>query len=308
MNLRHLRSFLVLAEDLHFGRAAKRIGIAQPSLSQQIRALEDDLGVVLLTRTSRVVELSAAGEALVEGARTICGEADRARATVRDVMDGRSGRLVVGSVGAGFNGLLVPVLRRLRLDAPDLRITLRHLPSAPRLLRQLQHGLLDLALLRGAPTLPGMRARTLFDEPFIAYLPDHHRLAHGTGDLALGDLRDEPFVLWPREVGPAYYDTVIAGCRRRGFTPTIGAEGDSLEAQLCLVAAGSGVSVQAASNATLQRAGTVVRRLRADDLRCTLDIAYIAHRNAAAVETFLDQATAAITNGPAKVSLGLRPR
>lgn len=286
MELRQLTYFLVLAEELHFGRAAARLDISQPSLSQQIRSLERELDAVLLERTSRRVKLTPAGAALLDGAKTITAEIHRTEDAVRDVTAGRRGSLTIGSVPAGFNGILVPVIRRLRREAPELRVSLRPNENNPALLQLVRQGDLDVALLRGAAETPGLTIEPLFEEPFIAYLPRDHRLANETGDLSLLQLADEPLVLWSRGGGPHFYDNVIASCVGHGFNPRIIAEEDSLEAQLAMVAGGLGISLQAASNAVLTRTDLVIRHLVPGDMRCTLDFAYSKGRRSAAVDTF----------------------
>ncbi|SEE85115.1 LysR family transcriptional regulator [Ruania alba] len=288
MDIRQLRYFIATAEELHFGRAAARLGVSQPLLSQQIRTLEQEFDVVLLERTSRRVELTPAGVALLDGARAVAGEIDRTRDAVRDVATGRGGRLTVGSVAAGFNGVLVPILRRLRVESPELDVTLRLQPSSARLLRQIRDGTLDVALLRGAPATAGVTVHGLYDEPFVTYMPIGHRLAKdGSTAMALSELADEPMVLWPRSMAPQFHDVIVGGCLKSGFHPNVVSEEQSLEAQLALVAAGFGVSLQPASNAQLTRLDLTTRLIEPETLRCGMDVAYAVNRRPAALDTFL---------------------
>lgn len=286
MDLRQLRSFVVLAEELHFGRAASRLGITQPSLSQQMQQLEAELGMPLVERTSRRVSLTAAGSILLQGADRTLAEAERAVAAVQDLRSGRSGRLVIGSLGAGLNGPLPEILRRARASGASFTTHVRHFADSASQERELLAGNLDIGLLREVAHHRAIESRELLSESFVAYVPSGDRLAT-RNQISLGELADHPFVLWPRHLGESFYDTVIAACSRHGFTPVIDGIGDSLEAQLALVAAGVGVSVQAASNESLTRAGVTIVRLAPADISAQLRVAYHRWRQSPTVIQFL---------------------
>ncbi|WP_405064427.1 LysR substrate-binding domain-containing protein [Kribbella sp. NBC_01505] len=288
MDLRQLRSFVVLAEELHFGRAAARLGITQPSLSGQLQQLEAELGTTLVYRTSRQVNLTEAGETLLAGAHRTLAEADRTSGAVRDLTAGNVGRLVVGALGAGLNGPLPTIIRRLRARNAKLLVELRHFSDSTSQERGLLAGTLDIAVLRQVSGDRAIVTRKLFDEPFLVYLPQDHRLA-ARAEVALAELAEETFVSWPRHFGPAFHDLITDACHLHGFTPAVEGLADSLQGQLALVAAGVGVCVTAMSNASLHRSGVVVVPLRADDLCAPLHVAYRRwHQHNPAIDSFLE--------------------
>jgi len=286
MDLRQLRSFVVLAEELHFGRAASRLGIAQPSLSQQLQQLEAELDIALVERTSRRVCLTEAGSVLLRGANRTLAEADRAATAVHDLRSGRAGRLVIGSLGAGLNGPLPDILRLVRAGGAPFTIHARHFGDSASQERELLAGTLDVALLREVAHHRAIESREILSEPFVAYVPADDPLA-ARGQISLADLASHPFVLWPRHLGESFYDIIIDACSRHGFTPAIAGVGDSLEAQLALVAAGLGVSIQAASNQSLSRAGVTMVRLPPADISARLRVAYHKWRRPPALTQFL---------------------
>jgi DNA-binding transcriptional LysR family regulator len=286
MDLRQLRSFVVLAEELHFGRAASRLGITQPSLSQQLQQLEIELGMALVERTSRRVSLTEAGSVLLQGANRTLAEANRAAAAVHDLRSGRAGRLVIGSLGAGLNGPLPGILRRARASGTPFTIHARHFADSASQERELLAGTLDIALLREVSHHRAIESRELLSESFVAYVPSGDPLA-AHSQISLDDLADHPFVLWPRHLGESFYDIIIDACHRHGFTPVIAGVGDSLEAQLALVAAGVGVSVQAASNESLARTGATMVRLAPTGISAQLRVAYNKWRQSPAITQFL---------------------
>ncbi|MCO1574342.1 LysR family transcriptional regulator [Crossiella sp. SN42] len=287
MEFRQLRSFVVLAEELHFGRAAARLGIAQPSLSQQLQQLETELATTLVHRTSRHVTLTEAGELLLRGAHRTLAEAERAVDAVHDLKAGRLGRLVIGSLGAGLNGPLPGVIRRLRQANDKVTVELRQFSDSASQERGLLDGTLDIAVLRQVAGDRAIVTRQLLTEPFLVYLPSDHRFA-GRAELRLAELAEETFVSWPRHLGPSFHDLVTDACHQHGFTPAIEGLGDSLVAQLALVAAGVGVCVQALSNATLRREGTTVVPLRPSDITAQLHLAYRHwHHDTPVVDAFL---------------------
>lgn len=263
MELRHLRYFLAVAEHLHFGRAAEALGIRQPPLSQQIRALEEELGVPLFERSSRHVALTAAGEAFRDHARQSLAHAEAARQAARRVGRGDTGEVALGYVGSATLTLLPQILRRFRDRYPDVTLTLRELTTTEQA-RALRAGNLDVGLLR--PPLADADAEALRVEPvgaerLIAALPAGHPLAHRR-TLNVRDLAGQPFVLSPRELGPGLHDQILDYCRRAGFTPRVTQEAVQMQSIVALVGGGLGVSLVPASVSRLRRADVVYRPLR----------------------------------------------
>lgn len=287
MELRHLRSFVVLAEDLHFGRAAKRLGISQPALSQQLRRLEAELGVVLVVRTSRETSLTDIGEVFLASAQRAVSEAERGISAVRETSEGRIGRLVIGCLGAGANGPLTDLVSEFRRAGPPHMVEIHHYSDSASQERGLLAGSLDLIVVRTIANVQAIVMHKLLDESFVVYVPESHRLAQRES-VALAELSGEPFVLWPRRVGPSYYDLVVDGCRGAGFEPRIDGIGTSLEAQLCLVAAGVGISLQAASNASISRRGVAMLTLEAGSLVSPLWLAHSRWPRNALVGPFIE--------------------
>jgi DNA-binding transcriptional LysR family regulator len=247
IELRHLRSFLAVAEELHFGRAAARLQMAQPPLSQQVRRLERELGVELFRRNRRHVELTPAGSALVPEARRTLAASERAIAVVAAVAAGASGRLALGFVGSLAHGVLPLLVRELRQQAPEIEIAVREANTSQQI-DLLRLGLLDAGLVRPPIRAAGVEIEVVGREPLRAVLPDDHPLA-GARSLPLGALRDAPFVLFPRAIGPGLYDQIVGLCRAAGFSPNVVYESGATATMVAMVEAGVGVSVLPASHA-----------------------------------------------------------
>jgi DNA-binding transcriptional LysR family regulator len=243
MDLKHLRAAVAVADHLHFGHAAVALGVAQPPLSQQIKALEAELGVPLFERTTRAVALTPAGEAFVTDARAALSMVDSAARRATAAGRGESGELVIGMVGSSVRHPLPAIIRAFRTKYPAVTLTFHVLPTMTQVER-LRAATLDLGLLR--PPLPGpaddLVLVSIAREPLVAVLPNDHRLA-GRRRIAVSTLAREPFVLFPRALGPGLYDEITALCRRGGFTPEVAQEAVQMPTIVGLVAAGCGVSI-----------------------------------------------------------------
>ncbi|HEY9263468.1 MAG TPA: LysR family transcriptional regulator, partial [Mycobacterium sp.] len=193
MELRHLRYFRAVAEELHFGRAADRLHIAQPPLSQQIRHLERELRVTLLTRSTRSVELTPAGRAFYDRAVEILDAVDDAAEEARRISEGAQGRLVIGCVGSATYSLLPQLVRALRKTLPNVDVSVRGEMMAPAQLAALQAGEIDLGLLRPPVTDPDITVESIRRDRLLVALPAGHRYAE-RDELRIGDLRDEDFI------------------------------------------------------------------------------------------------------------------
>jgi DNA-binding transcriptional LysR family regulator len=261
MELRHLRYFIAVAEELHFGRAAARLHLSQPPLSTQIRDLERELGVQLLERSPRRVALTEAGRVLLAGARRTFEDLELTVLRAQRASRGEIGTLAVGYVSTLTARGMPEILRAFRARYPAVELQLRRAPPAE-LVDALKRGRLDVALLRGPLAEPGLAVATVAEEPLLAALPTTHPRA-GRHRLALRALRDEPFVLLARTRSPAYYDQVLQLCRQAGFTPQLvrlSPQQDVLDV-LSLVAAGYGVSLLPASTQGLRPSGIAYARL-----------------------------------------------
>ena len=263
MELRHLRYFVAVAEELHFGRAAARLRIAQPPLSRQIRDLEREMGAALFERVPRGVELTPAGVALLPEARLTLAQAERAQRTAQRAARGEIGRLRVGFVEAAiYSGVLPEVLGFFRMHLPDIGLSLFEMD-----LRQqadaFREGRIDLGILHSLPPDAErlLRVEPVYSEPLVAALPRAHPLA-GRARPGLGDFAAEPFVFFPRHVGPEVFDGIIARCRAAGFSPRVVQEAAGWPTLAGLVAAGVGVTFVPRSLTHFRRPEVVYRPVR----------------------------------------------
>jgi DNA-binding transcriptional LysR family regulator len=248
IELRRLRYVIAVAEEGHLTRAAERIGIQQPPLSRQIRELEDELGLALFHRLPRGMEITEAGRAFVEEARTILALAERLPETARRAARGELGRIVIGyTSSAAFNPFVTGVLRDFRRARPGVLMALEE-DATSGLLSALAEGRLDAAFIRTpGGDAPGLMLEPLLEEPMLAVLPVEHALAASGSGLRLADLAGDTFILYRRPNGPGLYDAIIAACHAAGFSPQVGQEAPRMPSTLSLVAAGLGVSIVPAS-------------------------------------------------------------
>ncbi|MCX4904244.1 LysR substrate-binding domain-containing protein [Streptomyces sp. NBC_00878] len=243
MELRQVRYFLVLSEECHFGRAAARLHVAQPALSQQIKQLEHELGTPLFNRTTRQVELTEAGRHLTGYARTLIAEEERARAHMTELATGLAGRVSVGFIGTATYDVLPRVARTARARLPRISLDLHGELLTPQLADGLLTGAYDLAVYRfGGTETEQVSITPLRTEPLVAVLPAHHPLA-ARPRISLKALADEPFVIHPSQPRSAMYDRVLAACDRAGFQPSSLVEVGETATLVVFVAAGHGVAL-----------------------------------------------------------------
>jgi DNA-binding transcriptional LysR family regulator len=291
MELRHLRYFVAVADHGHITRAAESLGIQQPPLSQQIKALEAELGVQLLRRRPRGVELTDAGSAFLERARVILGEVDRAFASTRRTARGEEGQVVVGfTSSAPFHPFVPRVIRMFREASPHVSLVLEEGGSSA-LVQGLHNEIIDAAFIRSpVADVVGLLVQPLLDERMLVALPTGHALATNLNEpLALAELANHTFILYKRPGAPGLYDSIITACRGAGFSPRVGQEAPRIVSTLNLVAAGLGVSIVPESLRRLQMDGVVYREL-ADDARLAAPLILACRRgeNSAAVQRFID--------------------
>ena len=255
IELRHLRYFVVVADELHFGRAARRLHMSQPPLSMQIRALEDLIGTPLFDRTQRRVSLTKAGEVLAREARQILDKTQAAVLAARRASRGELGELVVGFVSTADYNVLPPLLRRFREHAPGVRLTLREATTDVQI-EAVASGRLDVGFEH-----PELDYRPVHREPLVLALPERHRLAQRAGEVRLRDVAEDAFVLFPRPYSPGLYDDVVSFCRSVGFSPRVEQEAVQMQTIISLVSAEVGVALIPASLMNLGRTGVVYRPL-----------------------------------------------
>jgi len=259
VELRHLRYFAAVAEELHFGRAAERLGIAQPPLSQQIKSLEELVGHTLFERRPQV-RLTPAGEALLEVARRTLSQMEEGLNSTRRVGRGEAGKITVGFAASILTTALPEILRTYRERFPGVELRLREVSSAAQA-AALSDGGIDVGFVREAVEHgAGLICEPILREEFVAVLPPAHGLAKRR-ELPLGELAGEPFVHFPRAVAPALYDQVGDACRRAGFQPLVVQEAQEWLTILGLVEAGLGVSLVPDSFRRLRWGGVQYRPL-----------------------------------------------
>jgi DNA-binding transcriptional LysR family regulator len=257
LDIRSLDCFIVAAEELHFRRAAQRLNLTQPALSQRIRVLEDEVGTPLFERDRRHVALTPAGAAFLSPARSAVAAAGLAKAQALRALHGEVGSLRLGFTVIAFYGLLPEALRVFRARYPDVIVELAEMNS-PLLEAALDAGRLDLGVLHPPLSTPSLMVQPLPDEKLVLALPAAHSLAHAARVMA-SDLEGEPMLIAPRTVGPSIYDRMIAFFRAQGFSPDIVQEATPMTTLAGLVAAGVGVGFVTEGIATAARPGLAFR-------------------------------------------------
>ncbi|MEB3219057.1 MAG: LysR family transcriptional regulator [Nostocales cyanobacterium 94392] len=257
MELRHLRYFVTLAEELHFGRAAERLHIAQPPLSQQIRQLETELGFDLFHRTKRKVELSEAGEVFLIHVQQIFRQLEQAILLGRQTSRGEIGQLVVGFVSSAAYNIFPDILRNFRNHVSNINLELHELTTNEQL-SWLQSGRIDVAFVRPPVDTNTYSSKIVFQESLAIALPENHPCA-SFDRVSLQSFAKESFILFPRFLAPGLYDLIISFCQQVGFSPRVTQEAIQMQTIVSLVAAHIGVAIVPESLQNLQRTGVVYK-------------------------------------------------
>lgn len=262
MDLRQLRYFVTVAEELHFGRAAQRLAMTQPPLSQQIQALEEEIGVRLFARTRRSVMLTPAGQQWLPEVRRVLADAGALPALAQRFARGEIGSLTLAFVSTADYGILPDLLRRFRARHPDVQLHLREATSDIQF-DALMDGTIDAGLVirPQMPAMPhGLSYLPLVREPLVLAVPDGWRPA--TSAISLRDAAHEPLIVFPRRSAPAFYDIITGYYAREGLTPTVAQEAIQMQTIVSLVSAGMGVALVPASLRNLRRTGVSYLALR----------------------------------------------
>lgn len=290
MDLRQLKCFIAVADELHFGRAAERVGLAPPALSRQIRTLEAHLGAPLLTRTTRHVALTRAGLLLLEEAKAILARADRAAQHVREAALSSSKVLRVGAIDSASASFLPEVMVEVRARHPDIDVRFVEAMTGPQL-QMLETGRLDLCLIRPPRRATDCAFELLRVEMPVILLPEKHPLA-ARESLVMEDLVGEPFILPSKRLCPYDYDFVMAYFESVGAVPNMVQETTEKPAVMAAVAAGIGLAFAPDWIARFGCAGVVTRRLRGLLLDppppgALVGVAWRPHQRLAARDAFL---------------------
>lgn len=257
MDLRRLSYFVAVAEELHFGRAAARLDIAQPPLSRQIAQLEADLGVLLIDRSRSQIRLTQAGEVLLERARDVLDRIERTEREVRRIGEGISGRLRIAFVGSATYGVLPNVIKAFRMAYPDVELALSAMNNAE-LKRAVIQREIDIAVARLSLDDDELKSEPLHHETLILALPDTSPLLQQE-TIRLAALKTETFVLYPRRPRPSFADHILAICRDEGFVPRSQVMAQDYQTAISLVSVGVGISMVPQSVSQSERTGVAYR-------------------------------------------------
>lgn len=241
MDLRHLNYFLVLAEELHFGRAAERLNISQPPLSRMIQQIENDLGVLLFERTKRSVILTSAGLELLSDAKQMVLQMQTIKKRLSIFGKGETGTLKIGYVGAVMHTKLPALLETFAARYPNINLQFEE-QTNNNLVHGINNGTLDVAFVRTWLYADNLLEKVILNEPFVAVVPEKHQLAQKT-KIAVKDLKNENFITFTRECGPTIFDSFLLLCSHAGFTPHISHHASQFNSVLRLVESGFGVSL-----------------------------------------------------------------
>jgi DNA-binding transcriptional LysR family regulator len=289
MDVRSITCFIAVAEDLHFRRAAARLNLTQPALSQRIRALENEIGTPLLERDRRHVSLTPAGIAFLQHARAAVVSAGLARAEALRAARGEIGRLRLGFTVIAFYGTLPLAVRRFRDRYPEIAIDLVEMNS-PAVEAALAAEEVDLGVLHPPLYTSGLDSRALRPQRMLLALPEGHRLAHKP-IVAVRDLEGEPLLIAPRSIGPSFADRLMALFHTEGIVPTIAQEVTPMTTLAGLVSAGTGLGFVTEGIATVSRPGVIYRPIAPEPPSLPIAVAWRQGKMSLVAERFIEVVT-----------------
>ncbi|MCY8204491.1 LysR family transcriptional regulator [Bacillus sp. N12A5] len=272
MELRHLQYFIAVAEELHFGKAARRLNMTQPPLSQQIKQLEEEVGVTLLKRTKRFVELTAAGEIFLNHCRSALMQIEQGIELAQRTARGEHGHLVIGFVGSATYEFLPPIIREYRKKFPSVKIELKEIASY-RQQEELLKGNIDIGILHPPLEHPELQIETTQSSPCILALPKQHPLALKES-IDITDLENEPIITLSKEAWPTLYTDFIQLCEKAGFKPNVVQEATEYQMVIGLVTAGIGITIVPSSARRLFNLDVTYRSVDHFQLKAEWIIAY----------------------------------
>jgi DNA-binding transcriptional LysR family regulator len=288
MELRHLHYFIAVAEELHFSRAAERLHISQPPLSQQIQSLEEELGVKLFERTKRQVHLTEAGKVFLERSYQVLAQLEQAIAATRQIGRGEVGRLAIGFVDSAMYTVLPEILRVFREQFPAVELRLHELTTTQQI-QALYDKQIDIGIVRSAISEPGLSVECLLQESLVLALPENHLLSAQT-QVSLSSLADESFILSPAKLGPLFYEQIIHSCQQAGFRPKVAQEAVQMQTIIGLVAAGLGIAIVPASMQNFHRSGVIYKSLQEQIPNTGLYLTWRQHDSSPVISAFLSLA------------------
>ncbi|MDA9296138.1 LysR family transcriptional regulator [Burkholderiales bacterium] len=273
MELRHLRYFVTVADELHFGRAASKLHISQPPLSMQIRDLEREVGVELLSRTKRRVMLTQAGSAFLDEAKDILKRVNRAKTSAQQAARGETGNLTIGFISLADYNLMPYVLREFQKEYPSVSLGLREATTDIQL-TDLTSGTIDIGFLLPPVNIIGINSLRISKENLIAVLPSSHPQASKKHAISIKSLASSPFIMTPRRHAPSLYDGIIRFCEKFKVYPSITQEAIQMQTIVSLVSAEMGISLIPESIQKLQRKGVVYKKLKETTPKVEIHLAW----------------------------------
>jgi DNA-binding transcriptional LysR family regulator len=285
LEIRHLRYFLAVAEELNFSRAAQRLNMAQPPLSQQIMQLENHLGVQLFERETRPIRLTVAGLTLLEQARPLIKRFDQLELKLQLMGSGDTGSLAIGFVSSAMYELLPDVLKQFRAQYPRVHLDLTEITGLEQEEALHEHSI-DVAFVRGFTSDPDFVGEVLVEEPLVVAVPAQWDLAKKEF-IALKALKKEPFILYPTKPDPSFANFIKAVCREAGFEPRVVQEANELQTAASLVASGIGITLMPSSIKMLQRVGVAYVPLKEPSPRTVISVLHRKNDPAPSLKNFL---------------------
>jgi DNA-binding transcriptional LysR family regulator len=305
MELRHLRYFTAVVECKGYREASRQLHIAQPSISEAVSDLEDELGLKLFSRAHRNARVTPEGQIFYEDAVRILQQAETAILTAKRAAEGKVGRLSIGFIGSATLSFLPDLVRRYKLEYPNVKLALHDLYPTE-LDKACDRGEIDIAITRtlSLERSKNRQSRVLLRDPLVAVLPRSRKLKLKSKKIRLADLANERFILFHREGAPAVFDTIVGACRAQGFSPRVENEPNSMQTILSLVEAEEGVAIVPASISNLRSNGVQFVRL-VPDLHLDLIVAWSRGETSVILRTFLDFLNANTDAIRAKAELAL---
>ncbi|MBD2774274.1 LysR family transcriptional regulator [Iningainema tapete] len=288
MEFRQLQYFLAVAEELNFSRAAKKLKIAQPPLTRQIRKLEQELGVELFLRNNRRVEMTEAGKAFLEESRRTLEQVEHSMRVAQGASRGKIGRLVVAFEGSSAYDIVPASIKTYRERFPDVELVVLGMTTHEQV-QALHAGAISVGFV--VPPLKGKEkelvVEAVLQEPLVLALPENHPLA-SQSKVKVRSLANEPFIMAQRESGCGMYDQVMAICLRAGFSPKVTQEVNEMQVMLGFLAAGLGIALLSASVKQFQRPGVVYRELQPSCPEVALAVLWRRNDTSPVLHAFLD--------------------
>jgi DNA-binding transcriptional LysR family regulator len=305
MELRHLRYFTAVVECKGYREASRQLHIAQPSISEAVSDLEDELGLKLFSRAHRNARVTPEGEIFYEDAVRILQQVETAILTAKRAAEGKVGRLSIGFIGSATLSFLPDLIRRYKLECPNVKLALHDLYPAE-LDKACDRGEIDIAITRtlSLERSKNRQSRVLLRDPLVAVVPRSRKLKLKGKKIRLADLAKERFILFHRQGAPGVFDTIVGACRSQGFSPQVENEPNSMQTILSLVEAEEGVAIVPASISNLRSNGVQFVRL-VPDLHLDLIVAWSRGETSVILRTFLSFLNANTDAIRAKAELAL---